>query len=34
MGEACAALIRRLPLPTRFAEFGLTMQMLSPSRLG
>jgi D-arginine dehydrogenase len=34
MGEACAALIRRQPLPTRFAEFGLTVQMLSPSRLG
>lgn len=33
MGEACAALIRHQPLPERFAEFGLTAQMLSPSRL-
>ncbi|MBC9251988.1 FAD-dependent oxidoreductase [Pseudomonas alcaligenes] len=34
MGEACAALIRQQPLPERFAAFGLTAAMLSPSRLG
>ncbi len=33
MGEACAALARGMPLPQRFAEFGLTAAMLSPARL-
>ncbi len=33
MGEACAALVRGLPLPTRIAGFGLTAAMLSPARL-
>ncbi|QKE65651.1 FAD-binding oxidoreductase [Aquipseudomonas campi] len=33
MGEACAALIRRQPLPERFAAFGLSAAMLSPARL-
>ena len=33
MGEACAALIRDLPLPPRIAGFGLTAAMLSPARL-
>jgi D-arginine dehydrogenase len=33
MGEACAALARRLPLPKDIADFGLTPTMLSPSRL-
>jgi D-arginine dehydrogenase len=33
MGEACAALARGLPLPQRFAAFGLTEAMLSPARL-
>jgi D-arginine dehydrogenase len=33
MGEACAALARRLPLPERIAAFGLTEAMLSPERL-
>ena len=33
MGEACAALVRGLPLPERIAGFGLTPQMLSPQRL-
>jgi D-arginine dehydrogenase len=33
MGEACAALIRGLPLPQRIADFGLTEAMLSPARL-
>ncbi|MGH8355311.1 MAG: NAD(P)/FAD-dependent oxidoreductase [Pseudomonas sp.] len=33
MGEACAALARRQPLPARFADFGLTAEMLSPARL-
>jgi len=32
MGEACAALIRGLPLPPRIAAFGLTEAMLSPRR--
>lgn len=32
MGEACAALIRGLPLPPRLAGFGLTAAMLSPRR--
>jgi D-arginine dehydrogenase len=30
MGEACAALVRGLPLPPRIAAFGLTAQMLAP----
>ncbi|MEO4049074.1 FAD-binding oxidoreductase [Pseudomonas sp. CAU 1711] len=34
MGEACAALIRGLPLPAPIAAFGLSEAMLSPSRLG
>jgi D-arginine dehydrogenase len=33
MGEACAALVRGLPLPPRIAAFGLTEAMLSPRRL-
>lgn len=33
MGEACAALVRGLPLPERIAGFGLTAAMLSPARL-
>ena len=33
MGEACAALVRREPLPARIAGFGLTEAMLSPIRL-
>jgi len=33
MGEACAALARGLPLPERIAAYGLTAQMLSPTRL-
>ena len=33
MGEACAALARGLPLPRAIADFGLTPEMLSPSRL-
>lgn len=33
MGEACAALVRGLPLPERIAGFGLTEAMLSPARL-
>ena len=33
MGEACAALVRGLPLPGRIASFGLTEAMLSPARL-
>jgi D-arginine dehydrogenase len=33
MGEACAALVRGLPLPDSIAAFGLTPEMLSPSRL-
>jgi D-arginine dehydrogenase len=32
MGEACACLIRGLPLPERIASFGLTEAMLSPAR--
>ena len=34
MGEACAALVRGLPIPARYVHFGLTPQMLSPARLG
>lgn len=33
MGEACAALARGLPLPERIAAYGLSAQMLSPTRL-
>jgi D-arginine dehydrogenase len=33
MGEACAALLRGLPLPPRIAAFGLSEAMLSPARL-
>ena len=33
MGEACAALLRGLPLPARLADFGLTAGMLGPQRL-
>jgi D-arginine dehydrogenase len=33
MGEACAALVRGLPVPPRIADFGLTQAMLSPQRL-
>ena len=33
MGEICAALARGLPVPERIAAFGLTADMLSPSRL-
>ena len=33
MGEACAALVRGLPLPPRIAAYGLSEAMLSPRRL-
>jgi D-arginine dehydrogenase len=33
MGQACAALARREPIPQPIAAFGLTAEMLSPSRL-
>jgi D-arginine dehydrogenase len=33
MGEACAALVRGLPLPERIAAFGVTASMLAPARL-
>ncbi|MCY7369517.1 MAG: FAD-binding oxidoreductase [Polaromonas sp.] len=33
MGEACAALVRGLPLPECIAGFGLSEAMLSPARL-
>ena len=33
MGEACAALLRGLPLPARITAYGLTEAMLSPARL-
>lgn len=33
MGESCAALARGLPVPAHIAEFGITADMLSPSRL-
>jgi D-arginine dehydrogenase len=33
MGEACAALARRLSLPARIAGFGLNEEMLGPQRL-
>ena len=32
MGEACAALIRGLPLPERIAAYGLTAEALGPQR--
>jgi D-arginine dehydrogenase len=32
MGEACAALVRGLPLPRRLASFGLDAAMLAPTR--
>jgi D-arginine dehydrogenase len=32
MGEACAALVRGVPIPERLAQFGLTPKMLSPGR--
>ena len=32
MGEACAALVRGLPLPERIAGCGLSREMLSRSR--
>jgi len=34
MGEACAALARGEPVPSRIARFGLSAAMLSPARLG
>jgi D-arginine dehydrogenase len=34
MGEACAALLRGLPLPARIGDFGVTAEALSPARLG
>ncbi len=33
MGEACAALIRKQPLPEHLGRFGLSAAMLSPARL-
>jgi D-arginine dehydrogenase len=33
MGQACAALLRGLPLPAHVAGFGLTAAMLAPARL-
>jgi D-arginine dehydrogenase len=33
MGEACAALVRGLPLPEHIAACGLTAEILSPARL-
>ena len=33
MGEACAALARGQPLPERIAAYGLSPEMLSPTRL-
>ncbi len=33
MGQACAALARHQPLPDALAQFGLTADMLSPTRL-
>lgn len=32
MGEACAALVRGLPLPARIAAYGLTAEALGPGR--
>jgi D-arginine dehydrogenase len=34
MGEACAALVRGLPLPDHVLAAGVTAEMLSPRRLG
>ncbi len=34
MGEACAALVRGMPVPSAIADWGLTKEMLSASRLG
>jgi D-arginine dehydrogenase len=34
MGEACAALVRGLPIPARIQDYGLSEAMLSPARLG
>jgi D-arginine dehydrogenase len=34
MGEACAALVRGLPVPERIAGFGVTAQMLAPREVG
>jgi D-arginine dehydrogenase len=34
MGEACAALVRGMPIPSAIADWGLTKEMLSASRLG
>jgi D-arginine dehydrogenase len=33
MGEACAALVRGLPIPSAIADWGLTKEMLGVSRL-
>lgn len=33
MGEACAALVRGLPIPERIAAYGLTPETLGPDRL-
>jgi D-arginine dehydrogenase len=33
MGEACAALVRGLPIPARIQDYGLSEVMLSPGRL-
>ncbi len=33
MGQACAALVRGMPIPQPIADFGLTSAMLSPARL-
>jgi D-arginine dehydrogenase len=33
MGEACAALVRGLPMPEHIAAFGLTPDKLGPQRL-
>jgi len=32
MGEACAALVREMPIPSLIQDFGLSAAMLSPSR--
>ena len=32
MGQACAALVRGLPLPDSLAEFGITAELLSRER--
>ncbi|HEY9095297.1 MAG TPA: FAD-binding oxidoreductase [Hydrogenophaga sp.] len=32
MGEACAALVRQLPLPAHLTQCGLTPELLSPTR--